>query len=100
VRRASTAAEAIRVHVIVRGRVQGVGFRYSMIARARSLGVGGWVRNRSDGSVEAVFEGPAERVESMVDWCRRGPSGARVDSVEEAAEAAHGEREFVHHPGG
>jgi acylphosphatase len=86
--------------VVVHGRVQGVGFRYSMIARARSLGVGGWVRNRPDGSVEAVFEGPAERVESMVDWCRRGPSGARVDSVEESPEAPLGEREFAHHPGG
>jgi acylphosphatase len=88
------------VHVVVRGCVQGVGFRYSMIGRARSLGVGGWVQNRPDGSVEAVFEGSAERVESMVDWCRRGPSGARVDSVEETAEAPQGEREFAHHPGG
>ena len=86
--------------MVVRGRVQGVGFRYSMIARARSLGVGGWVRNRPDGSVEAVFEGPAERVQSMVDWCRRGPSGAQVDSVEESREALQGEAEFAHHPGG
>jgi acylphosphatase len=88
------------VRVLVRGRVQGVGFRYSMIERARSLGLGGWVRNRADGSLEAVFEGARERVESMVDWCRRGPSGARVESVDEDVEAPKGEREFVHHPCG
>jgi acylphosphatase len=88
------------VHVVVHGRVQGVGFRYDAIERARSLGVGGWVRNRADGSVEAVFEGDPERVRSMVEWSRRGPSGARVDSVEEAPEAPRGEAEFVHRPGG
>jgi acylphosphatase len=88
------------VRVLVRGRVQGVGFRYAAVERARSLGVGGWVRNRTDGSVEAVFEGPAERVESMVEWSRRGPSGARVESMEEEAEPPQGEREFVHRPGG
>ena len=78
----------------MRGSVQGVGFRYATVSRASSLGVGGWVRNRRDGAVEAVFEGPAERVESMVDWCSRGPSGARVDAVETAAETPVGEREF------
>ncbi len=88
------------MRVLVRGRVQGVGFRYSAIERARSLGLGGWVRNRHDGSLEAVFEGPSDRVESMVDWCRRGPSGARVESVEEEVEAPQGELEFGHRPGG
>lgn len=94
----------VRVRVLVRGSVQGVGFRYATVSRASSLGLGGWVRNRPDGIVEAVFEGPRERVESMVDWCRRGPSGARVEGVETAAEQPVGEREFrlafAQHPAG
>jgi acylphosphatase len=71
-----------RAQVVVHGAVQGVFFRAETRDRARSLGVGGWVRNAADGSVEAVFEGEAERVESMVSWCRRGPRGARVDDVD------------------
>jgi acylphosphatase len=70
-----------RAHVRVQGSVQGVFFRVETRDRARSLGVSGWVRNLQDGAVEAVFEGPEERVESMVEWCRRGPAGARVESV-------------------
>jgi len=84
----------VRVHVTVRGRVQGVGFRYDTALRARSLGLGGWVRNRSDGTVEAVFEGPGDRVESMLDWCGRGPAGARIDAVEADREPSAGERDF------
>jgi acylphosphatase len=64
--------------VIAAGRVQGVGFRYGLARRADSLGVAGWVQNEPDGSVAAVLEGPRDRVESLVDWCRRGPSGAAV----------------------
>jgi len=71
-----------RADVRVRGLVQGVGFRYATAARARSLGVGGWVRNHADGSVEAVFEGDAAAVESLVEWCRHGPRGADVTDVE------------------
>jgi acylphosphatase len=71
-----------RAHVRVQGSVQGVFFRVETRDRARSLGVSGWVRNMRDGAVEAVFEGPEERVESMVEWCRRGPAGARVESVD------------------
>ena len=71
-----------RARVHVRGRVQGVFFRVETRDRARSLGLSGWVRNSTDGSVEAVFEGEAERVQSMVDWCGRGPAGASVDSVD------------------
>ncbi len=71
-----------RARVIVRGRVQGVFFRAETRDRALSLGVSGWVSNAPDGTVEAVFEGPRERVESMVEWCRRGPSGAAVSTVE------------------
>jgi acylphosphatase len=83
-----------RRRVRVRGRVQGVFFRAEMRARAESLGVAGWVRNTADGSVEAVFEGEAERVESMVDWCRRGPAGAVVDEVEAAREEPANEPGF------
>ena len=68
--------------MIVTGRVQGVFFRGSTVEAARARGVHGWVRNRRDGGVEAVFEGPAEQVEALVDHCRRGPPGARVDRVE------------------
>jgi acylphosphatase len=78
----------------VTGFVQGVSFRFEARARAGSLGVAGWIRNEPDGSVAAVFEGPRERVESMVDWCRRGPSGARVDDVEVAWEQPEGDAGF------
>jgi acylphosphatase len=84
----------VRVHVVVHGRVQGVGFRQSVAARSRSLGVGGSVANLADGSVEAVFEGPRDRVQSMVDWCRRGPSGAVVRRLDETWEPPRGEAEF------
>ncbi len=79
-----------RARVVVRGLVQGVGFRASARARAVSLGLGGWVANRPDGAVEAVFEGDRDRVESMLDWCRRGPAGSRVDSVETEWEEPRG----------
>jgi acylphosphatase len=83
-----------RVHVRIRGRVQGVFFRAEARARAESLGLNGWIRNAEDGSVEAVFEGDDERVQSMVDWCRRGPGGARVDEVDVETEQPSGETGF------
>jgi acylphosphatase len=83
-----------RVHVRIRGRVQGVFFRAEARARAESLGVSGWVRNAEDGSVEAVFEGDDERVDSMVDWCRRGPRGAQVGDVAVETEEPAGETGF------
>ena len=83
-----------RVRVLVRGRVQGVFFRAETRARAESLGLSGSVRNLPDGSVEAVFEGNPERVESMVEWCRRGPAGASVEGVEVSSEEPTGERGF------
>ena len=76
-----------RVRVEVRGRVQGVFFRAEARARAESLGLSGWICNEPDGSVTAVFDGDPERVRSMVDWCRRGPAGARVDEVQVTEEA-------------
>jgi acylphosphatase len=83
-----------RVRVRIRGRVQGVFFRAEARARAESLGVAGWVRNADDGSVEAVFEGDDEQVESMVEWCRRGPAGGRVEEVEVVREEPAGEIGF------
>mgnify|MGYP006316770683 FL=1 len=73
-----------RAHVVVRGRVQGVFFRAEARDRASSLGLGGWVRNNPDGTLEAVFEGERERVQSLVDWCRRGPALAEVENVDVA----------------
>jgi acylphosphatase len=79
-----------RVQVTIRGRVQGVGFRASCQREAQAAGVRGWVRNEWDGSVQALFEGPVDAVERLVEWCRVGPRMADVDSVEvfEASEAA------------
>lgn len=83
-----------RAVVVVRGSVQGVFFRVETRDRARSLGVAGWVRNARDGTVEAAFEGDGEQVESMVDWCRRGPAGARVETLEVAWVEPEGEDGF------
>ena len=70
--------------VTIRGRVQGVGYRAWVEHRARARGLEGWVRNRRDGSVEALFAGPADIVADMVTSCRQGPSSAGVDAVNEA----------------
>ena len=67
--------------LVITGLVQGVGFRYAMLAQARLLGVTGWVRNRRDGSVEAVIAGDPAQLEAMLDWSRSGPAGAAVDNV-------------------
>jgi acylphosphatase len=84
-----------RVRVRIHGRVQGVFFRAEARSRAESLGIAGWVRNAPDGSVEALFEGEPDRVDSMVEWCRRGPSGAHVNGVEVfEEEAGQAERGF------
>jgi acylphosphatase len=74
--------------------VQGVFFRVETRDRARSLGLSGWVTNAPDGTVRAAFEGEDERVESMVDWCRRGPRGASVDDLEVTWSEPRGESEF------
>lgn len=84
----------IRRHVVVRGRVQGVFFRDSTRRRARSQGVAGWVTNRPDGAVEAVFEGSPDAVESMVGYSRSGPRGAEVEEVEVSEEAVEGLEDF------
>jgi acylphosphatase len=65
----------------IRGRVQGVGYRYALVAEAERLGIAGWVRNRTDGSVEALVQGDAQPVAALVAWARRGPPASRVDEV-------------------
>ncbi|MCR2817589.1 acylphosphatase [Microbacterium sp. zg.Y1090] len=70
-----------RVHVIVRGDVQGVGYRYTMRMVARDAGASGWVRNRRDGSVEAEVEGTADQVDAVLAWMAGGPPGAVVEQA-------------------
>ena len=72
----------IAKRLMIRGRVQGVGFRFAMIDVAREAGVVGWVRNRYDGAVEAFVQGDAPAVDRVVEWCRRGPPGARVAEMD------------------
>ena len=84
----------IRRRVVVHGRVQGVGFRYAVARRAQARGLAGWVSNRPDGTVEAVFEGDPDAVESLARFCSHGPPGAVVDDVDVVEEAAAGLRAF------
>ena len=87
-------SEQVRRRVVVRGYVQGVFFRDTCRREANARGVGGWVANRSDGAVEAVFEGEPDAVAAMVEWCRRGPRGADVEDVEETSEEPEGLTRF------
>ena len=85
----------IACRVLIGGRVQGVFFRESCRRESLARGVAGWVRNRSDGRVEAVFEGPPQAVEAMATWCGTGPPGAHVAEVtvsEAPIEGLHGFR--------
>ena len=84
-------------HLLISGQVQGVGFRYSMAEEAESLGVTGWVRNRRDGTVEAVVDGDARAIEAILAWARRGPPSARVSNVK-ISEAAGSFDRFDMHP--
>ena len=84
------AADLVRRHVVITGRVQGVFFRDSVREQAEAHGVAGWARNRYDGAVEAVFEGLPEDVERLIDFCRTGPSRADVDDVEISEEEPEG----------
>jgi acylphosphatase len=84
----------IRRRVVVTGRVQGVFFRDSTRTEARRRGVAGWVANRPDGSVEAVFEGDPDAVAALVAWTRHGPEHARVDEQTVTEEEPEGERGF------
>ena len=89
-------SDAIR-QVTIRGRVQGVGYRYWVEQQARARGLEGWVRNRRDGRVEALFAGPPDVVSGMIALCRRGPAAARVAAVEE--EQANAEALRLRRPG-
>lgn len=80
----------VRRRVVVEGRVQGVGFRMACGHAARIHQVAGWVRNRRDGRVEAVFEGDPGGVAAMVDWCRQGPPAAAVTGIEVVEEQPEG----------
>lgn len=79
-----------RRRLVVHGVVQGVGFRWACAHTARSLGLRGWVRNRADGTVEAVAEGEPGAVEQLVEWAHHGPAHARVDRVEVVEEPEEG----------
>lgn len=78
----------IALHVVIHGRVQGVGYRAWTEYKAKQRGLSGWVRNRRDGSVEAVFAGPAAVVAEMVENCRRGPRNSAVEHIEQRDAAA------------
>ena len=81
----------IRVRLVIEGRVQGVWFRDSTRGKARELGVYGWVKNRFDGSVEVLAEGPEDRVKELIEWCHQGPPYAKVSRVNETREEWQGE---------
>lgn len=83
--------ERARIHLRIKGRVQGVGFRFSAVDEAGRLGLTGWVRNTHDGDVELVAEGPRDRVQRLSAWCHAGPRGALVTDVEEQWLAYAGE---------
>ncbi|GAA0678422.1 acylphosphatase [Natronoarchaeum mannanilyticum] len=87
-------ADRTRAHVFVSGRVQGVFYRANTRENARERGVDGWVKNLEDGRVEAVFEGPTEAVEAMVEWCHTGSPAADVEDVEVEYGDPQGEDEF------
>jgi acylphosphatase len=87
-------ADLISRRVVVRGLVQGVGFRYSAARAAQTRGVAGWARNCADGTVELVLEGSPDAVESMIEWSRRGPAHADVAGIEVHEEAPEGHAGF------
>jgi acylphosphatase len=83
--------EKIRVHAIISGRVQGVCFRLETQQAAEQCGVFGWVRNRREGTVEAVFEGTQEQVNSILEWCKKGPPISKVNKIDIHREPYTGE---------
>lgn len=83
--------EEVRAHLIISGLVQGVFYRASARSVAGKLGLKGWVRNRYDGTVEAVAEGTRDNVQKFIDWCHQGPPGARVTHVQVEWSDATGE---------
>jgi DNA ligase D-like protein (predicted 3'-phosphoesterase) len=92
---AKAKAKGKGVRVTVRGSVQGVGFRYSTVERARELGVLGWVRNEDDGTVVVHAEGPDEAVDALVEWLGEGPPGAAVDELDVETKKVEGHERFA-----
>ena len=74
--------QILRVHIFIYGEVQGVFFRRSAKNKAEEMGVVGWIRNRSDGSVEAVVQGPKDKIDKYILWCKKGPPFAKVEKIE------------------
>ena len=87
-------SERAATRILIEGRVQGVGFRWWMVVEAQALGLSGWVRNLSDGRVEALAIGPPEAVAKLVGACGRGPSGARVRTVNAEPASDDGSTDF------
>ena len=83
----------VRAHVFISGEVQGVGFRFHTQIKARNLGLKGWVKNLDNGDVEAVFEGEEDKVNEMIEWCKKGPDSALVKDVKVEFEDYSGEFE-------
>ena len=92
---------AVAKRLVIRGRVQGVGYRDAVVQAAIEQGVAGWVRNRHDGSVEIFVQGVPESIEGFIEWCRRGPPLARVVAVDVSpAEIDAGLTRFAFRPSG
>ncbi len=87
----NNTSDVRRIHAWISGRVQGVFYRASTHDKATALGLEGWVRNLPDGRVELVAEGPAEKIEELLEWCKQGPPGARVTNIEVEQEEPTGE---------
>ncbi|MDJ0735462.1 MAG: acylphosphatase [Nostocaceae cyanobacterium] len=90
-------SQLIRAHVFISGRVQGVGYRFATVETASQLGLSGWVRNLTDGRVEAVFEGWHDTVEEIIRWCHQGPPAAVVKDVVVEYEQPEGLHRFEVH---
>jgi acylphosphatase len=93
-------SERVARRLVIRGRVQGVWFRESMRLEAEALGVAGWVRNRLDGTVEALVEGSPDAVEALVRWAHVGPEAAEVAGIDESAAPVNGLMRFEKRPSG
>ncbi|PHV10480.1 acylphosphatase [Chitinimonas sp. BJB300] len=85
-------------HLLIHGRVQGVGYRYALEAMAHSLHLHGWVRNRLDGTVEAVLQGPEESVAALIAWAKQGPPTADVSKVDVEDHPSIEQRGFLRQP--
>jgi len=85
----------IRKHIFINGKVTGVFFRAFIRERAINLGLNGWVKNLDENTVEAVFEGDKEKVDKMIELCKKGPSEAKIKKIEIVNEKIKGERSFI-----